>query len=236
MLLSVADIDSLLGRIQNKLEGKGEKLVMIGIAGIAGSGKSTLANRLCTALNEKTARSCVVVGMDGFHYSKAQLGELFPRFIDSQAQVSVEEAFQRRGAPFTFDAEAFVKLIERIRKISTGSLPPIRAPAFDHSIGDPIQDIVEIHGDVRVVIVEGLYLALDYAPWNRISGLMDELWWLQIDLALAEERLAKRHVASGICKSLEEARSRIAGNDRINGEHIMKHSIIKSLITIHCGE
>jgi pantothenate kinase len=223
-MLSVADIDSLLGRII-KLE-ENDKLVMIGIAGIAGSGKSTIAKRLCTLLNAKESQSCVVVGMDGFHYSKSQLRELFPRDLHS-----VEEAFRRRGAPFTFDGEAFVQLIESIR---TGSKFPILAPAFDHSTGDPVQDIVEIHKNIKVVIVEGLYLALDYSPWNRISVFLDELWWLKIDIKLAEERLAKRHVASGICKSLEEAYSRIIDNDRINGEHIMKHSSNAKMTIVNC--
>ena len=49
---------------------------------------------------------CVVVPMDGFHYYRRQLDA----FEDPAA------AHARRGAPWTFDAEAFVACVRRVRE------------------------------------------------------------------------------------------------------------------------
>lgn len=65
--------------------------LVVGVAGAPGAGKSTLASavaaRLCAALGDATA--AVVLPMDGFHLTKAELAQ----FPDPTA------AFARRGAP-----------------------------------------------------------------------------------------------------------------------------------------
>lgn len=85
------------------------------------------------------------------------------------------------------------------------------------------------------MIVEGNYLLLDEKPWNEISKLFDEKWYLQIDLDVAMERVRLRHMAElskcflfasivYFCEELspEKALERIATNDRINAELIEK--------------
>ena len=66
----------------------------------AGSGKSTLAKRLEGRINglpSLPSPICKAVGMDGYHYTRQQLDA----FEDPVM------AHKRRGAHFTFDAEAF---------------------------------------------------------------------------------------------------------------------------------
>jgi pantothenate kinase len=88
------------------------------------------------------------------------------------------------------------------------------------------------------VIVEGNYLLLDEKPWNEISKLFDEKWYLQIDLDVAMERVRLRHIAELskcffirfcclLLKELspEKALERIATNDRINAELIDKRRV-----------
>lgn len=105
---------------------------------------------------------------DGFHYSKAALTAL----------PDPDLAFQRRGAPFTFDAAGVVQLVGLLKSmpVTTATEPEIvaRAPSFDHAIKDPIVDDLTISSRTRVVIVEGNYTLLDVAPWSEIAAVVDE--------------------------------------------------------------
>jgi pantothenate kinase len=62
-------------------------------------------------------------------------------------------AFRRRGAPFTFDAEAFVEAVKSLQScFVTRKEDPrlaLRFPSFDHAIQDPVQDdiyVMSVHG------------------------------------------------------------------------------------------
>ena len=207
-------------QLQNLLENiveaiKGKERIVVGIVGIPGAGKSTLSMQVCHKLVE-TGIKTVVVPMDGFHYSRLELQKLFPKD-------NGEEAMRRRGAPFTFNAMEFVRKIKELKKAINKE---IALPSFDHSVGDPIDNSILVTRDTKVVIVEGLYLALDYEPWSQILSekLVDEMWWLDLDQKTAEDRLAKRHVEAGICKTVSEAAERIVQNDRENAKHIQDHS------------
>lgn len=108
------------------------------------------------------------VWQDGFHYTRATLSS----FSDP------ELAFRKRGAPFTFDVDAFLQHIETLKKFPvTSTHEPeqlFRAPSFDHAVGDPVPDAIAISSRCRVVIIEGNYTLLNEKPWNRISDLVDE--------------------------------------------------------------
>lgn len=89
-----------------------------------------------------------------------------------------DEAFRRRGAPFTFDAGAFVSLIRQLRKSSVTRIDEpslaIRAPSFDHATKDPITEDIYIPSSERIIIIEGNYLFLNQSPWSEIPQMMDE--------------------------------------------------------------
>lgn len=86
------------------------------------------------------AGTAVVVPMDGFHYTKAQLAA----FPDPSA------AFARRGAHWTFDAAAFVACVRCIRQSGASAVP-----SFDHAIGDPVEGDIRVEPGNKVVLVEG---------------------------------------------------------------------------------
>lgn len=87
-------------------------------------------------------------------------------------------AFERRGAAFTFDAEAFIQLIRRLRDepVTKRDDPEraFRAPSFDHAVKDPVKDDIYLSSAENLIILEGNYLLMDKAPWNQIAGLVDE--------------------------------------------------------------
>lgn len=179
---------------------------VIGLAGVPGSGKTTLAARLAEAVNARTAPDTVVaLGMDGFHFTKAELWQ-FP---------NPAEAFARRGAPWTFDANALQQRLLRLR--AAAGCADTLWPGFEHAVGDPVEGAYTVPASTRLVIVEGLYLFHQADRWETISPLFDERWYLDTPLEIAIERLALRHMqAWGITR--DQAEHRIATSDRLNAE------------------
>jgi pantothenate kinase len=96
------------------------------------------------------------------------------------------EAFRRRGAPFTFDADAFVQLVDDLRTtpVTTSTDPEafMTAPSFDHKFKDPVEGAIKISCRNRVIIVEGNYTLLDQSPWSKIAGSCAEKYLLTTPL------------------------------------------------------
>ena len=73
---------------------------LIGIAGVPGSGKTTLCRELASRRPD-----AIIVSMDGYHLPRSRLDA---------------EGMRRRGAPHTFDAEAFQRDIAQLRQSRDG--------------------------------------------------------------------------------------------------------------------
>lgn len=203
-----ADVQQALIKIQTALD-KRER-TLIGLTGGPGSGKSTLADHLMSHFSDQPNAQIVCLSMDGFHLSKAQL----------QALPNAEEAFARRGAPWTFDSAAFVERVEKIKQ--SYQKENVLWPSFDHSLGDPIEDDLTINKDANVVLVEGLYLLHQQDGWQVSKDLFDEHWFLDIPLDIAIERLAQRHMkAWGF--SHEQAMERIHQSDGLNAKLVASY-------------
>lgn len=183
--------------------------VLIALAGMPGSGKTTTATAVAQILGQCSILA-TVISMDGFHYTRAYL-DSFP---------NKEEAHARRGAPFTFDSK---RIVEFVRSLSDGTRREIKAPTFDHAIKDPVEDGLIVNADTEIIILEGNYMLLNTEPWNEIAKLVDEKWIVDVDPAIARERLAKRHLEAGIVDSYEAGLQRADNNDLPNGELILQH-------------
>ena len=149
--------------------------------------------------------------MDGYHFSRAQLS----------AMADPATAHRRRGAAFTYDDEAFLELGHLLRNPLLPESKTVYAPSFDHAIKDPVADDIPIHPASRVVILEGNYLSLNQGLWKEAAELMDELWFVEVDLETARIRLIVRHVSAGIVKNDEEAGIRADEIDLGNGKQIV---------------
>jgi pantothenate kinase len=193
------------------------KRLLVALAGAPGSGKTTIARRIAAIIAEQITNPAIaVVSMDGFHFPRAYLDKLPNR----------EEAYVRRGAPWTFDGDAVVELVRRSRS----GEETIFAPSFDHALKDPVENGVTLLKETGIIIFEGNYLLCDIPPWSKIGGLVDERWFVEVDPDVAKERVARRHVASGIEDSIENGRRRVEQNDEINGRFINEHSVCRDMV------
>lgn len=184
--------------------------VLITIAGIPGSGKSTTGKLVAEKLRAKGV-SAEVVGMDGYHYTRADL----------EKRIGAEKAVKFRGAPYTFDAPAVVALA---RELATNTTSDIYFPTFDHAVKDPVENGGKVSKDTQVVIFEGNYLHLNDEEWRGVMDYATDTWFADVLFDVARERLAQRHLQSGIVDTLEAGYERADSNDLVNGEYIVKHS------------
>lgn len=152
--------------------------LMVGVVGIPGSGKSTSCDILAKLLGNDR---CLVMPMDGYHYSMAQLIE-FP---------NADDAIYRRGACDTFDPASLAKDLERI---AHGREPLVSIPGFDHAKGDPTpnQHLFD-RTKHDIVICEGLYLLHDQEGWEHIQKFLDWTIYIEADIDVCIERLKERN-------------------------------------------
>ena len=173
---------------------------LLGLVGAPGAGKSTLAMALLQAVGADRAQ---VVPMDGFHLANVELQRLVRA--------------DRKGAPDTFDSAGYVALLQRLRNQQPGG-DIVYAPEFRREIEEPIAGAIAVLPSTQLVITEGNYLLHDVGPWAGAAAMLDEVWYVDIDDAVREQRLVQRHQQFG--RSAEAARDWVASTDAPNARLI----------------
>jgi pantothenate kinase len=171
---------------------------ILGIAAAPGAGKSTLAEKLLQALGAQAQ----IVPMDGYHLANSELQRL--------------GRAGRKGASDTFDAAGYVCLLRRIQSQQPGET--IYAPEYRRELEEGIAGAIAIEASTPLVITEGNYLLLEEAGWADVRGVLDEVWFLDIDSSLRQQRLLERHMRFG--RSREAALAWIAQTDEPNAQRI----------------
>jgi len=164
---------------------------------------------------------CCHIKMDGFHIPWQELKP---------------ELREYRGCSESFDVDQVLKLNELLLCEDDWSLLTI--PDFDHQLKDPTRAQTKINFNSRLIIFEGLYMMLDIGKWSEISKLVEvsknnnigntkTIKIIRIDggnVKALSERVAKRHLKSGLVDTLEEGIDRYFKNDLKNSEVIEKNS------------
>ncbi|MEU7842459.1 nucleoside/nucleotide kinase family protein [Micromonospora sp. NPDC049114] len=171
---------------------------LLGITGAPGAGKSTLAERIVAEVGP----SARLVPMDGFHLAQSELLRL--------------GRADRKGAVDTFDANGYVSLLRRLRRLEPTS---VYAPEFRREIEEPVAGAIEVPPSVRLVVTEGNYLLVPDFPWQEVRTLLHEAWFLDLDVELRQCRLTARHEAYG--RSPEQARAWALGSDEANATRVV---------------
>lgn len=179
-------------------QGDAAQRFLVAVAGPPGAGKSTLSRRLADALPHSA-----VLQADGFHHDNMLLDRMGRR--------------DRKGAPDTFDVDGLDVMIGRVR-----NRDHVLAPVFDRTLDISRAAAVEIGPDRRYVIVEGNYLALDTAPWNRLAAHFDAVVFLDVPRGELEARLVRRWTELGLSPS--QVRRHVDGNDLPNADLVLARS------------
>ncbi|GAA0695882.1 nucleoside/nucleotide kinase family protein [Kitasatospora atroaurantiaca] len=195
---------ALLARTVELLRGRAGSggRIILGLAGPPGAGKSTLARYLVTEIDRLEGQgTAAYLPLDGFHLSNTQLERLGLR--------------ARKGSPESFDAWGYVALL---RRVAAERFRDVYVPDFDRELDEPVAARHVVRPHTRLVVTEGNYLANAHAPWPEARQLLRELWYVDADDAVREERLLQRHVNGG--RDAAAARHWIESNDHPNGEYV----------------
>jgi pantothenate kinase len=167
---------------------------VLGIVGKPGVGKSTFTQNL---LNFLKSDRVAVVPMDGFHLSNEELVKAGKR--------------ERKGAPDTFDVQAFIKLLQLLKKRSGRE---VIFPTFDRESETSIPGGGRILPSATLVVVEGNYLLYPDDGWGEVKNYFDETWYLELNENVRKSRLVDRHIFFG--KSPIEAATWVENSDEKN--------------------
>lgn len=190
-------IAELLAKIESLA--KGQRRIIVALAGPPGSGKSTLAAQLASQLGDAAA----VVPMDGFHKDNAEL--------------AARDLLDRKGAPETFEAQAFVDLVRRLRADGDTAYP-----TFDREADKTVPNGGQVSGSTGIVLIEGNYLLLNTPPWDGLDGLFDLTVSLTVPRDVLRTRLIERWCAHGL--SLADATARAVSNDLRNVDFVCENA------------
>ncbi len=95
----------------------------------------------------------------------------------------------------------------------------VAVPIFDRAADLARAGAAVVAPSTRFVIVEGNYLLLDEAPWNRLATLFDWTIFLDVPRGRLAHRLVQRWIDHGL--SQQAARERAFSNDMANAERVM---------------
>lgn len=203
-------INLLFEQIQSLLQGPNPRSI-IGIVGKPGAGKSTVVSEIEKRFDSSQVS---VIPMDGYHLSNEELISLDRR--------------DRKGAPDTFDTQAFIELLSIVKNNAESEH---RFPVFHREIEASIENEGSVPSGVKVIVVEGNYLFSEEHNWQGVFPLLDHTWFIEIDDEVRIERLIARHIRFG--KTKEDAENWSKGSDEANARFIAKTaSKAKNLIRL----
>jgi pantothenate kinase len=172
--------------------------VILALAGAPGSGKSTLADKLVGKLNGRQPGLAAVLPMDGFHYDDQYLVPAGLR--------------PRKGAPHTFDVGGLYHTLQRMRARDEAE---VFVPVFDRKIEIARAGARSIPASVSVIVVEGNWLLLDRAPWDRLRPMFDLTVRIDVPEHVLRARLRGRWERYGLSEA--EILEKLEENDLPNG-------------------
>lgn len=191
--LTLSSVDPQLTALVRELPRGASGRVIVGIAGSPGSGKTTLARALVRAIGP----GAKYLPMDGFHLADEELER--------------QGLLHRKGAPETFDAFGYARLLELLRARPTHV---VYAPEFDRRLEQPLAGSIAIDPRDDIIVTEGNYLMLPGDAWSAVRRQLDTSWHVVTDTNLRRGRLIARHEHFG--KTPDAAREWVQTVDEPN--------------------
>lgn len=196
----------LADRLWARQRSLGRRL-LVGISGLPGGGKTVTAAVLARVLaitGRVQGADAICLGLDGFHRPNHWL----ERHTGPDHDGRIVVLRQIKGAPITFDVEAAIQRLERVRQ-GEGE---VRFPIYSRELHDPIPDAVAVTKRHRIVLFEGNYLFLDDPPWPRLRALFDVRLFVETPEPARLANLRERHRRGG--KTEEQIKRQMAVDGR----------------------
>lgn len=198
------DLTQIADLLETRAAGGGR--VIAAIAGAPGSGKSTLAEKLVGKLNARQPGLAAVLPMDGYHYDDLYLVPAGLR--------------PRKGAPMTFDVGGLYHTLKRLRARDEDE---VAVPVFDRKIEIARAGARLIPTDTPVIVVEGNWLLLNQAPWDRLRPMFDVTVMVEVPEHVLRARLRGRWERLGLSET--EIIEKLEENDLPNGRWVRDGSV-----------
>jgi pantothenate kinase len=159
---------------QNLARAKQQR-VLVGVTGGTGTGKTILSVLLCRVLHVLWGQEIAVpLGVDAYHFPNA--------FLDTQVEIDHGKQVplrQIKGRPPTFDVEA---LVADLRRLRSSEEYEIRLPVYDRGPHDPVPGALCVRPHHRIVVVEGLHLLRAEQSWKEARACLDFCTLLELPL------------------------------------------------------
>jgi pantothenate kinase len=156
----------------------------------------------------------VAVSQDGYHFPQDHL----LRTTDKNGKPLAEH----KGRYDTFDVPAMKIDLERFRGGQNESFP-----GYSRRIHNPVPNAIATIGPT-LLLLEGLWLLYDHAPWNELLPLYDLRILFHTSAATLKNNTIKRHVR-GALRTATEAELFYEQSDAKNAElilsNIAKHDV-----------
>lgn len=198
------EVSALADVLEARAAGGGR--VIAAVAGAPGSGKSTLAEKLVGKLNGRAPGLAAVLPMDGYHYDDLYLVPAGLR--------------PRKGAPMTFDVGGLFHTLKRLRARDEEE---VAVPVFDRKIEIARAGARLIPKEVPVIVVEGNWLLLNQAPWDRLRPMFDVTVMVDVPEHVLRARLRGRWERLGLTEA--EIIEKLEENDLPNGRWVRDGSV-----------
>lgn len=183
------------------VEASADRRFVIALAGPPAAGKSTVAAALVEALGERAG----LLAMDGFHFDN--------EILDARGDRP------RKGSPHTFDVASFANTLRALRQQPDLEMA---VPVYDRDLGLSRNCASLVLARHDVLITEGNYLLLDEEPWSDLRELFDLTVWIDVPIALVEQRIVARWESASLDPT--EIRRRTEDNDLPNARQVVSGS------------
>lgn len=201
----------LLRRLTAMQKESGRRILVF-LAAPPGTGKSTLCSFLGHLAETTDGVAPVsVIGMDGFHRFQEYL-----LTHDAEIDGKTVKMVEIKGNPTTFDVP---KLEAKIREVVAGG--KVKWPQYDRMLHDPVEDAIEVTGDI--VLLEGNYLLLDLPEWDGLRKYADYAICISANEDDLRPRLIDRKAASGTPR--EKAAAFVESSDLRNARICNGHTV-----------
>ncbi len=182
------------------------------LAAPPGAGKSILAGFWeWLSQQDDSLLPAQALSIDGFHFPNQVLRQ---RKVLRDGREHLLHDF--KGSPESYDLAELRNKLAAMRQARA-----TRWPLYDRNIHDPVADAIEVRE--ALLIVEGNYVLLDAPGWRGLRGLADFGIFLELDVALARERLRQRKQRGGYSRAWVEGH--YARSDGPNTQRILQQRL-----------